>query len=182
MQIENWTTHVFGCKQLFLTERGNGKSDVIVNDLVLLWQPLITPTGYSPSQQHHLLYVTITVRKWCSGRAAAVRHRGLISIRLILYKPDSPVSLQHRNRPQDWAAGLVPTVDQHKPKDFPFFQRVWSIDCAAEVAPTEGRRCKLLFYTLSFQEKKEKTSNGEYIKHSSRSLWSGFECNELTWH
>lgn len=36
MQMENWTTHMFGCKQWFPTERGSGKSDVIVNDLVLL--------------------------------------------------------------------------------------------------------------------------------------------------
>lgn len=35
--------HMSECKWLSLTERGNAKSDVIVNDLVWLWQLWITP-------------------------------------------------------------------------------------------------------------------------------------------
>lgn len=57
--------------------------------------------------------------------------------------------LQHHNRSQDWAAGLSLTLDQHKTFSFPFFKEVRSIHCAAELAPAEARKCKLLFYTLS---------------------------------
>lgn len=102
------------------------------------------------------------------------------SSRLIPYKPDWPFSLlffPHVSSAPSGEPGIGcwPCIDnattwfkqkkKKKPKSFYFlfFQKVGSIDCAAEVAPTKARICKLLFYTLCLWKKLqiEDTSNRE---------------------
>lgn len=177
-------------------------SNVIVNYLILLWQFLITPPVlWGLAIQHcnntssvcQSLYIFPGV--WLSFRTGLVTMFTCgpsIFFRLIPYKPEWPVfcSLQLCYIPlaRDRLLALYwqcNSMIQTKPLVFLlslFFLNLGSIYCAAEVASTKARICKLLFYTFCFLKKKKKTSNGGYIKQRTRPLWSHSECNEVTLH
>lgn len=149
----------------------------------LLWR-----TRHPPSQQQRLLYVTITVRKWYFGRAVAVRHRGLISLRLILDKPDPPVSLPPLLAFSIIIEARIGLLAFHwhwtNTRLSPSLssRRCDRYIVQPNLLPPRQESVNFCFTLCLFQGKKKKTSNGGYIKQRSRSLWSGFECNELTWH
>lgn len=106
------------------------------------------------------------------------------SFRLIPYKPYRPFSLSFFSSPYFSSApsdepgiGCWPCINnattrfkQKTQSLSTFSQKAGSIHCAAGVAPTKARICKLLFYTLCLWKKKKKTSNRGYIKQRTRTL------------
>lgn len=166
-------------------------SDVIVNYLVLLRQLLIAPLVLWGLGIQHRNNTASSIRQslsvgdtspvvWLSIRTGLVTvfTCGLSTFfRLILHKPDWPFSVYFpphfssapsdstRNRLLALYRQCNNMIQTKKTKSFYFlfFQKVGSIHCAAEVAPTKTRKCKLLFYTLCLWKKLqiEDTSNRE---------------------
>lgn len=172
VQMEN-LSNTTECRPLSLTGRGGGGNavtDVIVNDLVLLWQLLITPpVTDSP------FAIATTALVVCDNHCQEV----------ILWRgPGCPSPRSHQ--PQIDGGATRPTqsvsppllafsiiigaklLDQHQTFSFPFCQKLRSIHCAAELAPAKARKCKLLFYTLSFQVGKKKARKLQIEDTSNR--------------
>lgn len=153
----------------------------------------VAGTSHSTLQQHRFFYLSITVSGWYFPRGVVVHQDGgpvtvftcgpstslwyhtnmtgsslSISLFLFFFFPSplqfsSVILTRNQLLALYWQCNNTIQTKTPSLSTFSFFQKVRSIHCAAEVAPTKARICKLLFYTLCLWKKLqiEDTSNRE---------------------